>query len=487
MEILSYYQDKRQNFLKERNPLLYDLLEKNLQKYIKEPNEDYIRRNSMKSNKKEALQEYHSYVKQIIYSLFEHFFLQYLPLEIWKQFISEDRNFENNTFIINYGMYPIQQILENEEYNEFEKERKIQILCNNLNLFYNEHNNISFKDISLDGWNFLVKDFKRLFKLHHNLSDMINLCPKKENINISYISFYSYLLEWKDIEIVNFSNYFRNNFFHPSSHFEGKDFYIMNDKKLNVKLIRDNEKVDLTPEIYENLKKLSENWKEYFFDIKWNCIKRQDVFLNLFQHLLSTIQYIKERFYDEEIHEMMKIFNTFDGTIGDILFIFHNIIIRMDNRIESSKYHYFLNQNNKYYLLKRFLQCPDNILFPESSFQSRESLDLFEKFREESFQLIKEILLEAYNPLTGEQNIPPKLLLKTFFKRLPCPNFLFYDNEKNDQIYFNLNYIHKNKTFFQEKNIMNDYYKKYSDYNYVDEYNKSIIDYINNLSFSKEK
>ena len=43
------------------------------------------------------------------------------------------------------------------------------------------------------------------------------------------------------------------------------------------------------------------------------------------------------------------------------------------------------------------------------------------------------------------------------------------------------------KQFFQEKNIMNDYYKKYSDYNYVDEYNKSIIDYINNFSFSKEK
>ena len=82
----------------------------------------------------------------------------------------------------------------------------------------------------------------------------------------------------------------------------------MNDKKLNVKLIRDNEKVDLTPEIYENLKKLSENWKEYFFYFNWNCIKRQDVFLNLFQHLLSTIQYIKERFYDERNRFLRYIF-----------------------------------------------------------------------------------------------------------------------------------------------------------------------------------
>jgi len=478
IEIFLYYEKKREELVKDKNPRLYQLLDKNLKNVIPTIPKEYIFKNSIQ-DVKEELKNYYSFVKSSVCALFSQFFLQCLPAEIWEEYIKR-QDFEDNSFIIQYGIFPIQEILENENFSEYQKERRINDLCGRLKLFQNE-GKINFHNISLEGWYYFVEHFERLYYQFHNLENMIQKIPKKVEISSSPIPFFSYLLSWKDIEVDDFSYHLIRHFFDETSHFEGEDFYVQNKKKYKIQFINNNnQKIPLNNEIYENLKEQSKNWKDFFFMIKWKYIDRKDIYINIFHHILSSIQHSGERFFDEEIYEMFRVFDSFDGTIGDILSIIHNIIIRMDNRSEISKYHTFLNKYKKYYIPLKFLQCPDNLLFPESSFQPQESMEHFETLRQNSLQTLQKIILDSYNPFTNEEIIEPRLILITFFQELPSTtNSLFINTENSDLLYSNLNFFHKNKTFFYEKNIMNDFYKECSKYNEADEYNKSIIAFIN--------
>ena len=137
IEILLYYEKKREELVKDKNPRLYQFLEKNLKNVIPTIPKDYIFKNSIKDTKTE-FKNYFDYVKTSVCALFSQFFLQCLPAEIWEEYIKR-QDFEDNSFIIQYGIFPIQEILENENLSEYEKERKINDLCSRLKLFQNEY------------------------------------------------------------------------------------------------------------------------------------------------------------------------------------------------------------------------------------------------------------------------------------------------------------------------------------------------------------
>jgi hypothetical protein len=472
MDIFSYYEKKKQEFLKTRNPKLYIMLENKRNAFFNTPSEEYVSKNMIK-DKSNILESYKMDMKTEIYSVFHLFFLQFLPFNIWTEY-----EYNKNDFIVNYGVYPIASILQDKNLNEYQKERKIRLLYEDLKLSYYDKN-IRFEQISLEGWYFFVKNFQKLYSQLYTFSQMIDLCPKRQEYMSSSIYSFSYLLKWKDIKIdCPFSN-FKMKFFHPLSHFENEKFYIENKIKADIYFIsKDNEEIQINPQIFDDLKHDTKYWKEYFYDIPWKYIDRKDIFLNIFHHLLNTIQYLKEPIFGNEISEMMRIFDSFDGTIGDMLFLLHNLIIRMDSRIEYSKFHNILNEYKKYFILKKFLQCPDEILFPEYTLQSQENIDLFETFRKTSFEILKKTVLNAYNPITNNFVIEPRHILSSFIQQLPSFNVSFKIFPEIT-LHNNINFFHKNKAFFQEKQILDDYYKQYSNFNETEQYNKNIISFIN--------
>lgn len=359
-----------------------------------------------------------------VYKMYTWYFLQLLPVEIWKNFINE-KNFSQEAltlFTKKYGVYSIQNVLKNTNLNNLQKEREIRHLCQMTDLtFHDYHSPGVFNGMSLSAWKAFVDEFPKLGGF--NFKTLLAKYQKFPEPQLLYSNvwervgkFFAYPEDCKKIiftnmknEIVDITFSMAKLYFAEKSHFEENIFYLNNHQPYYVKYVDKNGQ-----ELSQNLFSQHGNWKNGFMNIPWNILSK------------NSIEYLK--FYLRKTCQLQVSFPEIEkwkvSTIGDIFEKLHNIIGRVDERFPMTKYHYFLKENLEIFEKEAIYNAPRELLFPEyTSSSNKKELDAlwnnsFDYFIQDFFHNLEEesgILVSIMHERVGKIIIPTN---KTIFNLL---------------------------------------------------------------------
>lgn len=359
-----------------------------------------------------------------VYKTYTWYFLQLLPVEIWEKFINE-KIFSNDAlskFTKNYGVFPIQNVLQNTSLCDFEKEREIQHLCQTTDLTFHDYYSPGvFNQISLSAWEAFVDEFPKLGNF--NFKTLLEKYQKFPEPKVLYHhtwerigKFFAYPDECSKIIFTNNKNEavevtfpIAEYYFAEKSHFENDIFYLNNVQPYHVKYMDKNEQ-----EMSQHLYSQHGNWKEGFMNIPWNILSKDSIeYLKLY--LRKTCQ-LQISFPEIEKWKV--------PTIGHVFEKLHNIIGRTDERFPMTKYHYFLKENWDKFEKDVIYNAPRELLFPEySSSSNKIELDAlwnnsFDYFTKDFFHNLEKqpgILVSIMHERVGKVIIPTN---KTIFNLL---------------------------------------------------------------------
>lgn len=328
--------------------------------------------------------------------MFQSYFMNMVPLEIWKSFVKEYENkitnFLNNPkltpfqkynegtkycyelifhFMREYSFYNIKFIMK-EDWCDFKKIREIKKF---LTFWQMNHNPLplELQRFEKEHWEFLIENEYEYIKEGLSLDKIVQKILFKNPISSLSVrlieinrAFYK-VFGWKNIEIRSLQNeplelnsYFVNHYFDPESHFEENIFWLCNEKPYLV--YYDN--VLGTQSMKENHEQLSSLEKG---------------FLQCPLHLVSEID--KNRLY-QFCQSFFSSFSCWEFilqskakmTMEKILEHCFHIIGRLSKNLPFYRYHQSLFQKiEKNIIQTKYLhQCPTTILFPELYFQKKD-------------------------------------------------------------------------------------------------------------------
>jgi hypothetical protein len=306
-----------------------------------------------------------------------------------------------------YGFRPIETILNDSSFSDFEKVRKIRNIMITWKPYRYENQYYSdFLHFSLDDWKYFVKKFPIWIDSDVILPKMmeqmkVHQSTTKNSSGYYHVNFANYnnfpyneiVVKNAENKIIPLTSSIIEGYFEEDSHFEGEIFWLRN--LIPYTLCNEKNEV-LTDRIF------AEN---SILDCPWNCCPR------------DLKEKIKELLYTQTPFEysFMKEKLNYEGkkSIRHVLEKYFNVLGRVSKHFPLSNLHVSLHEKLKKNVLSlsKIEDATKQILFPEYYFQSanvqKELDDMWEKSKEHFLKKVENVMFgKFYNVFYT--NEPPK-------------------------------------------------------------------------------
>lgn len=380
-----------------------------------------------------------------ISDIFLSYFIRFIPFETWKNFIHQEiyiNSSQINNFITQNAFFPIRNIILDESLSHFQQERKIKHLIHEYDSFPDVYNSSLIQkllQLSLDDWKHILSFFPSYNKrTSASFENLVHLYDKKYPVQmidtknfLSKYKFFSFLTLYDSINNININKNTITTFFNEKSHFENDVFWLNNEYSYNLTYTLNNKTFPYTENEYNIHKNcLDIDKSSYVFKIPFAIFSDVEKEF-IFEHFISILPLT----FQNNLRHILKISHLPDGSFGNVLDSFHNIVARIHPSFFGKLHNtYILNIENNIFIPRYLPSLSHKNAFPELDLFSSYNKVIFEKEWSNSSILFKQEFIDSFTH-------------KTHFKTRKQIN--------NEHINIDhIDFLTKNKSKISENNVL---------------------------------